>query len=106
HDRAVKNAERAVDLLTKELGEEDRHTFQAINNLAIAYKRAGRPADAVPLQAKGLEFWRRVNGPEARETLAQAANLGGLYIDLKRFEDAERLLRETAATTERVYGAN
>lgn len=106
HDRAVKNAERAVDLLTKELGEEDRHTFQAINNLAIAYKRAGRPADAVPLQAKGLEFWRRVNGPEARETLAQATNLGGLYIDLKRFEDAERLLRETAATTERVYGAN
>ncbi|MFM9997259.1 MAG: tetratricopeptide repeat protein [Phycisphaerales bacterium] len=105
NDRALSNAHRAVELLTRHLGEDDRHTFQAINNLGIAYRQAGRPADAVPLHERSLEFWRRVNGPEARETLAQAVNLGGLLSDLGRFSEAEPVLREALATAERVYGA-
>ncbi|MFN0131558.1 MAG: serine/threonine-protein kinase [Phycisphaerales bacterium] len=48
-DRAIANAERAVELLRANLGSDDRHTFQAINNLGIAYRQAGRPADAAPL---------------------------------------------------------
>jgi eukaryotic-like serine/threonine-protein kinase len=103
NDRAIANAERAVALLTEHLGE-DRHTYQAMNNLGIAYRQAGRQADAVPLYLKSREFWRRVNGPEARETIVQDVNLGGLLSDLGRFREAEPLLREAHATALRVYG--
>jgi hypothetical protein len=67
NDRSIPNAERAVETFTRELGADDRHTNQAINNLAIASRQAGRSADAIPLFERSREFWRRANGPESRE---------------------------------------
>ena len=50
------------------LGPDHRHTLQLLTNLAIAYRKAGRTADAIALHEKTLAACERVLGPDDPET--------------------------------------
>ena len=45
-----------------------------------------------------------LNGKEHRETLVAANNYGSILDELKRFEEAKTLLRETVPVARRIFG--
>jgi tetratricopeptide (TPR) repeat protein len=59
----------------------------------VFYVNEGRNAEAEPLANKAMEIRRRVLGPEHPETVRSVNNLGLLYLKLRRYDQAESLLR-------------
>ena len=68
---------------------EDEHRLCAQNNLATAYKEAGRFAEAEALYRDILKIDRRVHGPNHKNTLMTVANVGTALADQGRHSAAE-----------------
>ena len=86
------------------LGADHPDTLTVRNNLAGAYKSAGRLAEAVELFERVLADRVRVLGPDHPDTLAARNNLAGAYYSVGRFGEAIELLGRVLAERERVLG--
>ena len=81
------------------LGPDHPSTLASRNNLAGAYRDAGRLDDAIPLYEQILEDSTRILGPDHPDTLISRDNLAGAYRAAGRLEDAEALF-ETPSDSE------
>ena len=86
------------------LGADHPDTLTVRNNLAGAYKSAGRLAEAVELFERVLADRVRVLGPDHPDTLAARNNLAGAYYSVGRFGEAIELFERVLADRERVLG--
>ena len=94
----------AVHLLDETLGPDDPRTLAARNNLANAYRSAGRLKKVIDLYKEILEDCLRVLGPDHPNTLASQVNLAGVYESAGRLDQAIPLFKRTLAAHERVLG--
>jgi tetratricopeptide (TPR) repeat protein len=102
---ALALAQQTFDIQRRVLGVEDARTLWAMDMLAIALDRSGRPAEAEKLQREELDIAGRVQGPDSISALNALGNLGGTLIDLGRYSEAEDVLRQTLEADRRVYGS-
>ncbi len=86
------------------LGPDHPDTLASRNNLAAAYRAAGRTAEAIPLHQQTLADRERVLGPDHPDTLASRNNLAVAYVAAGRSDEAIPLHRQTLADRERVLG--
>jgi hypothetical protein len=86
------------------LGPDHRDTLTSRNNLAEAYRAAGRSAEAVPLHERTLADRERVLGPDHPDTLTSRNNLALAYQAAGRAAEAIPLFERTLADCERVLG--
>ena len=86
------------------LGETHPSTLTSRNNLAIAYRAAGRLEEAIPLYEGTLADRERVRGETHPDTLLSRSGLALAYGDAGRLEEAIPLFERTLADSERVRG--
>ena len=94
----------AVDLLAKTLGPDRPRTLASRNNLATAYRDAGRLKEAIDLHKKNLADRERVLGPDHPGTLISRNNLALAYRSAGRLDQAVPLFEQNLADRERVLG--
>ncbi|WP_053587857.1 tetratricopeptide repeat protein [Actinomyces sp. oral taxon 414] len=93
--QAALSLSNAVDLLTKTLGPDHPRTLAARNNLANAYRSAGRLKEAITLYKEILADCLHVLGPDHPNTLASQVNLAGVYESAGRLDEAITLYNLT-----------
>jgi tetratricopeptide (TPR) repeat protein len=79
-------------------------TLAARNNLAAAYRTAGRTSEVIPLLERTLSDRERLLGPDHPDTLASRNNLGNAYRTAGRVAEAIALHERTVADMERLLG--
>ena len=88
------------------LGPDHPYTLTARNNLAGAYKSAGRFGEAIELYEQVLAEREWVLGHDHLDTLTVRNNLAGAYKSAGRFGEAIELYEQVLAEYERVLGAD
>jgi tetratricopeptide (TPR) repeat protein len=83
------------------MGPDHPATFVAMNNLGLAYERAGRLDEALPLLEEALKGRRAKLPPDHPDTLLSMDNLARAVLAVRPAE-AERLARECLAIRERL----
>ena len=96
----------AVDHLGKILGDDHPDALTSRNNLAGAYKSAGRLDEAIPLYEQVLADSARLLGDNHPHTLAFCHNLAGAYQAAGRLGEALPLYEEVLADSVRLLGDN
>jgi len=96
----------AVDLLDKTLGPDHTRTLTSRNNLANAYRSAGRLKEAIDLHKKNLADRLRVLGADHPDTLTSRNNLALAYQSAGRLEQAIPLYEQNLADRERILDPN
>jgi tetratricopeptide (TPR) repeat protein len=86
------------------LGPDHPGTLASRNDLAGAYREAGRAAEAIVLFERTLADRERVLGPDHRDTLQSRNDLALAYQDAGRAGQAIPLHERTVADSERVLG--
>ena len=86
------------------LGPDHPSTLASRNNLAYAYRDAGRLDDAIPLFEQNLEDRTRILGPDHPDTLTSRNNLAYVYQDAGRLDDAIPLFEQTRTDFEDLLG--
>jgi hypothetical protein len=89
--QAIVIGERLVADRERVLGDGDPDTLTARNNLATAYRAAGRTGEAITLHEKTLPDRERILGPDHPDTLTSRNNLALAYQDAGRTDEAERI---------------
>jgi tetratricopeptide (TPR) repeat protein len=102
--RAIDYGQALVADAERVLGETHPGTLIYRNNLASAYRAAGRLAEAIPLLERTLAGCERVLGETHPNTLACRNNLAGAYRAAGRLDEAIPLYERTLADRERVLG--
>ena len=77
-------------------------TLTARNNLAVAYRSAGRFGEAIELYERVLADQEQVLGPDHPDTLITRNNLAGAYDSAGRFGEAIELYKRVLADQERI----
>ena len=88
------------------LGPDHPYTLTARNNLAGAYKSAGRFGEAIELYEQVLAEYERVLGSDHPDTLTVRNNLAGAYKSAGRLAEAVELFEQVLAEYERVLGSD
>ena len=88
------------------LGADHPDTLTSRNNLAEAYRAAGRTAEAIALYERTLADRERVLGADHPNTLGSRNNLALAYQAAGRTAEAIPLYERTLADRERVLGAD
>ena len=96
----------AVGVIEDVLGADHPVTLTVRNNLAGAYKSAGRLAEAIELFEQVLAERERVLGADHPVTLTVRNNLASAYESVGRFGEAIELYEQVLAERERVLGAD
>ena len=86
------------------LGPDRPSTLASRNNLAGAYRDAGRLDEAIPLFEQTLEDRTRILGPHHPDTLTSRNNLAGAYRDAGRLDEAIALYEQTLEDSTRILG--
>ena len=86
------------------LGPDHADTLASRNNLANAYRNAGRADEAITLHEQILATRERVLGPDHPDTLQSRNNLALAYRVAGRVDEAITLDEQTLAVRERVLG--
>ena len=94
----------AVNLLDETLGPDHTRTLASRNNLANAYRSAGRLEQAIPLSERTLEDRERVLKPNHPDILASRNDLAVAYESAGRLDEAVPLFEQVLADCERVLG--
>jgi tetratricopeptide (TPR) repeat protein len=102
--QAVQLGEPLVTDSERVLGETHPDTLTSRNNLAGAYRNAGRLDEAIPLLERTLADREWVLGETHPDTLASRNSLALAYQDAGRLDEAIPLLERTLADLERVLG--
>ncbi len=87
--------QQAVDGLSRTLGPDHPDTLANRNNLALAYRDAGRNAEAIALLETTLKLRKARLGSDHPDTLVSGNNLGEAYLKVGRTAEAIALLEET-----------
>lgn len=95
YERAISFLQRAVALRRRDLGADDAETLQSMNNLALAYHRAGQLPLALPLYEETFKLLKAKMGPRHGDTLTSMSNLANAYHDAGRLDLAISLSEET-----------
>ena len=102
--QAIAVGEPLLADLERVLGPDHPDTLTSRNNLADAYRDAGRAAEAIPLHERTLADRERVLGPDHPDTLTSRNNLAAAYRAAGRAAEAIPLHERTLADRERVLG--
>ena len=94
----------AVDHLGKILGDDHPQTLTSRNNLAYAYRAAGRLGEAIPLYEQVLADSVRTLGADHPYTLTSRNNLAYAYESAGRLGEAIPLYEQVLADSVRVLG--
>jgi eukaryotic-like serine/threonine-protein kinase len=97
-------ARTAYEGLALALGPDHGDTLDSRNNLAVAYLKADRIAEAIALFEENVKIEEKTLGPLHPGTLADRSNLTAAYIDANRTAEAIALLRATLAQQEAKVG--
>ena len=95
---------KAVDIIGELLGPDHRDSFTSRNNLAGAYRAAGRLTEAITLYEQVLPDIIRVLGEDHPDTLASRNNLAGAYRAAGRLTEAITLYEQVLPDIIRVLG--
>ena len=102
--QAIVIGERLVAASERVLGPDHPDTLTSRNNLAYAYRDAGRLDEAITLHEQTLAARERVLGPDHPNTLTSRSNLANAYRAVGRLDEAISLNEQTLAARERVLG--
>jgi tetratricopeptide (TPR) repeat protein len=103
---AVAIGEPLTAELERLLGSGHPDTIRAQNELALAYREAGRVAEAVPLLERALAAEEQLLGAGHASTLVSRNNLGSVYRATGRPAEAVVLFEQNAAACEALLGAD
>jgi tetratricopeptide (TPR) repeat protein len=104
--RAIAIGEPLTADLERLLGPDDPDTMRSQNDLARAYREAGRVTDAIPLVERTLAARERQLGADHPSTLASRNNLASAYRAIGRPAEAIPLFEQNVAACERLLGAD
>ncbi len=93
-----------TDTAEQTLGVDHPTSLAARGNLAVAYRAAGRPAEALPLLERTVADCKRIIGPDHPETLSSRNLLALVYQDIGLVAEAVELFERTVADCERLLG--
>ncbi|MBH0780981.1 tetratricopeptide repeat protein [Nocardia bovistercoris] len=102
--RAIPLAERLLRLAEQNYGIDHTQTTICRDELANAYRSAGRLDEAIPLVERILTDFEMVLGDEHPNTLIFRNNLAYAYESVGRLGEAIPLLERTLTDSERVLG--
>jgi tetratricopeptide (TPR) repeat protein len=102
--QAIVIGERLVAAHERVLGPDHPDTLASRNNLAIAYRDAGRVDEAISLDEQTLATRERILGPDHPSTLISRNSLANGYQDAGRLDEAISLHEQNLATRERDQG--
>jgi tetratricopeptide (TPR) repeat protein len=107
----IADTSHAIPLLEQNFAECERifgraqpDTLTACDNLATAYRLAGRLREAIELQVRNLADRERVLGEEHPDTLLSRRNLGRTYRVAGRVDKAITLLVQNLSDCQRLLG--
>jgi hypothetical protein len=103
---AIEAAEPLAVDCERVLGADHADTLRLRNLLAMAYRAAGRTAEAIPLLERTLADSERVLGADHPDTLMSRSNLATAHQALGSTATAIPLLKRTLADCERALGAD
>jgi tetratricopeptide (TPR) repeat protein len=103
---AIGAAEPLVADCERVLGADHPDTLASRSNLAVAYRAAGRTAEAIPLFQRTLADCERVLGADHPSTLMARSNLALANRAAGMTAAATALFQRTLADCQRVLGAN
>ncbi len=86
------------------LGPDHPSTLASRNNLAYAYRDAGRLDEAIALYEQTLEDRTRILGPHHPNTLTSRNNLASAYHNAGRLDEAIALYEQTLEDRTRILG--
>jgi serine/threonine protein kinase/DNA-binding SARP family transcriptional activator len=92
YSSAIRELERAVKLREFHLGSDHPHTLDTGNELAVAYRGAGRMPEAITMHEATLKRRESKLGPDHPDTLESRNNLAYAYLDVGRTQEAIKLL--------------
>ncbi|HXM21411.1 MAG TPA: tetratricopeptide repeat protein [Terriglobales bacterium] len=104
YTRAQLLFERSIKVGSSAVGQENRGTLSAMNDLSWVLFQQGHLAGAESLQRKVLEAQRRVLGPQDPDTLGTMDQLASTLDQEGSHAEAERLDREVLEKEKRVLG--
>jgi tetratricopeptide (TPR) repeat protein len=96
-DEAVPLLEEALKGKTAKLGPDQLLTLISMGELATAYRKDGRLAEALPLFEETLRLLKVKQGADSLSRLTFLDQTGACLIQMKKFGEAELLLRECLA---------
>jgi CHAT domain-containing protein/tetratricopeptide (TPR) repeat protein len=103
--------EGALDLAVRSLAAaeagfnpDEEPILESVNQLATAYERLGRFAEAEPLRIRVLRAHERILGAEHERTLFSIDDLAGFYSRRGRYAEAEPLFIRAVDISERTRG--
>jgi tetratricopeptide (TPR) repeat protein len=101
-DEAVEMYRQVVDLREKLLGPQHKEVGAALNNLGVALRLAGKPAEADPVFRKALTI---AEASGDRRLLATVlGGLGATLVDREEYDRAEPVLRRSLALFDATAG--
>jgi serine/threonine protein kinase len=101
YDKSIALFQDEMQRETRTIGPNAPNTLNTEANLVAVYLDAGKFAESSPLLTKCVEDHKRVFGPEDRRTQAMMVELGKNDLKLKRFVQAEGVLREVLVLKEK-----
>jgi hypothetical protein len=104
YPEAQVQAQRALDIERRALGEEHRDTQKTTLVLARAYRDQGKYGDAEPLFMRVLETRRHTLGEHHPDTLYALKELAFLYFDEGKLSQAEPLYARVLEERRRILG--
>lgn len=78
---------RALEIFRK-TGNQSPSVAMGLNNLAAAYQRSGKFAEAEKAQTEGLAIWKNQLGEDHPYVVVGSSNLARLYQSMQRWQDA------------------
>jgi tetratricopeptide (TPR) repeat protein len=102
--QAVELGQRLVAVMEQSRGQEHPETLTSRNNLAYAYRDAGRVNDALALFEQVLTTREHIHGHDHPDTLTSRNNLANAYQDAGRLNDALALFEQVLTTREQTLG--
>lgn len=94
----------ALEIMVRELGEDDSSSTSCLINLATALAEQGKLAAAEEIYRRGLETFRRLEGDEGPTTIWAMSNVATMLQARKAYSESEAMYREALDISLRVFG--
>jgi len=104
YPEAQRQAERALSLRRRVLGDEHHDTVESMLLLARVYRELGKYRDAEPLVAAAVRIRSRTLGERNTETLVALKDLARLYMDQDKLSQAEPIAVRVLEARRRILG--
>jgi eukaryotic-like serine/threonine-protein kinase len=105
--KAEEGLRESLAIYRKALGNkssESEDVALVLNNLAMLLKFQNRISEALPLYLESTSMTRKIFGPNHPELASNLNNMGMLYIKVKNYPEAEKLLQEALSIDREALG--